>query len=181
MILVTSESLCTHFFKIMMSVHLEMSARTGCVWTRPGHSTVSAALRWFSTAHGDAALISTPQRVWHTHTQTDYIFSDNLFFLDIQRKSITWLADSWSYIFPILLFFLLNPSHCTSQKLWTQKMTCTWIFAGSNSRATTCVPNRSQIAELHTLSVAACMVLPGVDTVPSVPGKTLVRSRNHIR
>lgn len=117
-----------------------------------------------------------------THTQTDSIFFFWQFILLGYSKKkynlVSWLL---KWYFSDSLIFLLNPSHCTSQKLWTQKMTCTWIFAGSNSRATTCVPNRYQIAELHTLSVAACTVLPGVNTVPSVPGKTLVRSRNQIR
>lgn len=110
MILVTSESLCTNFFKIMMSVHLEMSARTGCVWTRPGHSTVSAVLRWFSTAHGDAALISTPQRVWHTHTQTDSIFFFWQFILLGYSKKkynlVSWLL---KWYFSDSLIFSLKP------------------------------------------------------------------------
>lgn len=57
---------------------------------------------------------------------------------------------------------------------------CTWIFAGSVWRGTTCVQNRLD-AELPTLNAAACSALPGADSVPSVPGKTQVRSRMHIR
>lgn len=54
---------------------------------------------------------------------------------------------------------------------------CTWTSAGSVWRGTTCVLNHSRDREPHTPSAVVWMVWPGVDSAPSVPGKTQVRSR----
>ena len=75
----------------------------------------------------------------------------------------------------LYLEFMFLSSHSVSQKLWSPIMMCTWIFAGSVWRGTTCAQSPSRDVGLHTLSVAACTALPGVDSVPSVPGATLVR------
>ena len=78
-------------------------------------------------------------------------------------------------------FILDKLFHSVSQSLLKWVMVCTWIFAGSDLRGTTCVQIPFQLKELRTLNVAACSALPGVDSVPSAQGKTLVSCRMYMK